>query len=137
MIVGIYEYTDFYVSRRKSCRGKRGKRRLWLNKNLHTLVRRNQYVFLKNVKNVTRSMRKVVLLLVLAHHNAFNLHYGSRMVRRSERTIMHSNALLYLLWFPAIITAHICSIFSHKKFAKRTCLCLFVGLGKFTFHFHF
>ena len=50
-------------------------------------------MFLKNVKNVTRSMRKVVLLLVLAHHNAFNLHYGSRMVRRSERTIMHSNAL--------------------------------------------
>ena len=118
-----------------------GKRRLWLNKNLRHFVRRNQYVFLKNVKNVTRSMRKVVLLLVLAHHNAFNLHYGSRMVRRSERTIMHSNALLYLLWFRAIITAHIFVPSSLIKVClplrNLLVLVLIRGLGKFTFHFHF
>ena len=56
----MVRYTDFYVSRRESCRGKLGKKTSTLNKRTYTLyVRRNQYVFLKNVKNVTRSMRKV------------------------------------------------------------------------------
>ena len=72
--------------------------------------------------------KRKYMLLVLAHHNAFKMHYGSgKNVWRicswswgtimhstciqmhygslplwwlSERTIMHSNALCYLLWLP-------------------------------------